>query len=135
MANTFHVEVVSPEKVLFSGEATMVVTRTLDGDIAFMAGHAPVLAALKENHTRLHLEDGTVVDVAVHGGFVQVSKAGVSLLSDVAEMSEHIDLPRAQEAKARLEALAAHEQDAEVEAGLRRAHARISAAGGLSTGH
>ncbi len=135
MANSFHIEVVSPEKVLFSGEATMVVTRTLDGDIAFMAGHAPVLAALKENHTRLHLVDGTVVDVAVHGGFVQVSKAGVSILSDVAEMAEHIDLPRARAAKARIEALAAHELDADCEAALRRAHARMSAAGGLDTGH
>ncbi len=135
MANSFHIEVVSPEKVLFSGEATMVVTRTLDGDIAFMAGHAPVLAALKENHTRLHLVDGTVVDVAVHGGFVQVSKAGVSILSDVAEMAEHIDLPRARAAKARIEALAAHEVDADCEAALRRAHARMSAAGGLETGH
>lgn len=135
MANSFHIEVVSPEKVLFSGEATMVVTRTLDGDIAFMAGHAPVLAALKENHTRLHLVDGTVVDVAVHGGFVQVSKAGVSILSDVAEMAEHIDLPRARAAEARIEALAAHELDADCEAALRRAHARMSAAGGLDTGH
>ena len=70
---TMQVELVSPERVLFSGEATMVITRTLGGgDIAFMPGHAPFLGALTECHTRIHLADGGVLDVAVHGGFVQV---------------------------------------------------------------
>ena len=46
-ANTMRVEVVSPERVVFSGEATQVITRTLGGgEIAFLAGHAPFLAAL-----------------------------------------------------------------------------------------
>ena len=71
---TMQVEVVSPETVLFSGEATQVITRTLGGgEIAFLPGHAPFLGALTENHTRITLTDGTVLDVAVHGGFVQVS--------------------------------------------------------------
>jgi F-type H+-transporting ATPase subunit epsilon len=135
MAHSFHVEVVSPERMLFSGEATMVVTRTLDGEIAFMAGHAPVLAALRENHTRLHLVDGTVVDVAVHGGFVQVSGTGVSILSDVAELATDIDVTRARLAQERLEARATNEHDAEIEAALRRAQARISAAGGPTVTH
>ena len=53
------VEVVSPERVLFSGEATMVITRTLGGgEIAFLPGHAPFLGALTENHTRVFLVDG-----------------------------------------------------------------------------
>ena len=81
MASTLRVELVSPEKVLFSGEATMVVTRTLGGgDIAFMAGHAPFLAALTESHTRIYLADGAVQDVAVQGGFVQVANNTVSIL-------------------------------------------------------
>ena len=59
MAEPMIVEVVSPEQVLFSGEATMVITRTLGGgEIAFLAGHAPFLAALVENHTRVFLTDG-----------------------------------------------------------------------------
>jgi F-type H+-transporting ATPase subunit epsilon len=89
MANTMKVEVVSPEKLLFSGEATMVITRTLDGgDIAFMAGHAPFLAALADCHTKIHLADGTVQHLNVHGGFVEVSKSKVSILSDGAELTD-----------------------------------------------
>lgn len=83
-----HVEVVSPEKVLFSGEATQVITRTLGGgEIAFLPGHAPFLGALTECQTRISLVDGTVLDIAVHGGFVQVSNNTVSILSDAAELA------------------------------------------------
>ena len=133
---TMQVELVSPERVLFSGEATMVVTRTLSGDIAFMPGHAPFLAALAENHTKIHLADGGVLDVAVHGGFVEVQGTKVSILSDLAELSDQIDLDRARATKEWAEASLAHEHDAEVEATLRRSHARINAAGGLDArGH
>ena len=130
MANTMQVELVSPEKVLFSGEATMVITRTLGGgDIAFMPGHAPFLAAVTECHTKIHLAEGGVLDVAVHGGFVEVSNNKVSILSDVAELAPQIDVDRAKKAKAAAEAVLAHEHDAEAEAGLRRAHARLTATG------
>ncbi|MEZ5257639.1 MAG: ATP synthase F1 subunit epsilon [Ilumatobacteraceae bacterium] len=126
------VELVSPERVLFSGEATMVVTRTLGGgDVAFMPGHAPFLAALTECHTRVFQDDGQVLDVAVHGGFVQVSGGKVSILSDVAELSDQIDVERAREAKDRAEKALEHEHDAEIESALRRAHARLNAVGGL----
>ena len=81
MADPMTVEVVSPERVLFSGEGTMVITRTLGGgEIAFQAGHAPFLAALVENHTRVFQTDGSVLDLAVHGGFVEVSTNKVSIL-------------------------------------------------------
>jgi F-type H+-transporting ATPase subunit epsilon len=136
MAGVMRVEVVSPERVLFMGEATMVVTRTIGGgDVAFMAGHAPFLGALTECHTRVFLVDGKVQDVAVHGGFVEVSNNRVSLLTDMAELGEHIDVDRARAAKERAEERLRHEHDAEVEAELRRAHARLLAAGGVVTGH
>ena len=132
MAATMQVELVSPEKVLFSGKATMVITRTLGGgDIAFMPGHAPFLAAVTECHTKIHLAEGGVLDVAVHGGFVEVSNNKVSILSDVAELAEQIDVERARRAKTAAEAALAHEHDAEAEAGLRRAHARLNATGAL----
>jgi F-type H+-transporting ATPase subunit epsilon len=130
MAATMQVELVSPEKVLFSGEATMVVTRTLGGgDIAFMPGHAPFLAALVECHTKIHLADGKIQDVAVHGGFVQVDGHKVSILSDVAELSDQIDIDRAKSAKEKAETAIRHEHDAEGEAALRRSQARLAAAG------
>jgi F-type H+-transporting ATPase subunit epsilon len=130
------VQLVSPERLLFSGEATQVITRTLGGgEIAFLPGHAPFLGALTENHTRITLADGSVLDVAVHGGFVQVSGDTVSILSDVAELGEQIDRQRALNAKDQAEESLRREHDAEAVAALSRAHARISASGGFSGTH
>jgi len=124
------VEVVSPEQVLFSGEATMVITRTLGGgEIAFLPGHAAFLGALIENHTRVFLADGSVADIAVHRGFVEVSNNKVSILSDTAELAADIDVARAQEAKARAEERLRHQDDAEAISALSRADARLRAAG------
>ena len=67
---------------------------------------------------------------AVHGGFVEVNNDHVIVLSDVAELPEQIDVPRAQEAKARAEAaLRADEHDAEAKAALARAETRLEVAG------
>ena len=123
------VEVVSPERVLFSGEATMVITRTLGGgEIAFLPGHAPFLGALTENHTRIFLVDGSTLDLAVHAGFVEVSDNKVAILSDIAELAADIDVARAEAARARAEERIRHE-DAEATAALNRATARLRAAG------
>ncbi len=134
MAGAMTVDIVSPEKVLFSGEANMVITRTLGGgEIAFQAGHAPFLGALVENHTRIYLTDGKVQDVAVHRGFVEVSGNTVSILSDVAELAEDIDVDRAKEALERHERTLRHEQVeakvADAVAGKARARARLVATG------
>lgn len=136
--HTMRVELVSPERLVWSGEASMVVLRIAgEGDVAFQAGHAPFLGLLTEHVGRIYAPDGSVQHLAVHGGFVEVSNSLVSILSDGAELAEHIDVERAREAKARAEAALEHGHDTEVEAALRRAHARITAAGGmpLGTGH
>jgi F-type H+-transporting ATPase subunit epsilon len=131
MAEPMRVDLVSPERVLFSGEATEVITRTLGGgEIAFLAGHAPFLAALADSHTRIKLVDGEIIDVAVHGGFVEVSNNTVSILSDEAELGENISLAGAEAERDRAEERLRHEHDAEAVAALSRANARISAAGG-----
>ncbi|MEY2582431.1 MAG: F-type H+-transporting ATPase subunit epsilon [Ilumatobacteraceae bacterium] len=131
---TMQVELVSPEKVIFSGEATQVITRTLGGgEIAFLPGHAPFLGALDENHTRITLADGSQLDVAVHGGFVQVVGNKVSILSDLAELGEDIDRGRATAAKERAEAALRTDDDDEAKSALGRAHARLNASGGVSS--
>jgi F-type H+-transporting ATPase subunit epsilon len=125
------VQVVSPERILWSGDADMVVTRTVDGgEIAFLDGHAPFVGALGIGVTRIRPADGGDIRVAVHGGFVEVSENRVTILSDVAELPDEIDVARAEEARTRAEAQAQDEQDAESEAALRRAHVRLEAAGG-----
>jgi F-type H+-transporting ATPase subunit epsilon len=130
------VEVVSPERVLFSGESTQVITRTMDGgEIAFLPGHAAFLGALTENHTRIYLSDGTIQNLAVHLGFVEVGPDRVTILSDVAELEEDIDVARARAALARAQESSRGETDAATEAALRRAQARLAASGGTESSH
>ena len=132
---TIRVEVVSPERVLFAGTATQLITRTESGgEIAFLPGHTSFLGVLTENHTRIYLEDGKVQNVAVHGGYVEAAGDHVTILSDNAELAEDIDVARARSAKERAETAMRGEHNATVEADLRRAHARLSATGGLGNG-
>ena len=83
-----HVELVSPERMLFAGEANMVRARTVGGgDIAFLPGHAPFVGALATWTLEIALVDGGHELAAVHGGFVEVSHDQVKILSDLAELA------------------------------------------------
>lgn len=120
------VELVSPEKILWSGEAEMVITRTVGGgDIAFLPGHAPFVGALGIGAMTIRPTSGDDEHVAVHGGFVEVSGNTVTILSDVAEMQDHIDYDRAVRAKEAAEAELRKEHDREIDAQLRRAEVRL----------
>jgi F-type H+-transporting ATPase subunit epsilon len=134
---TLQVEVVSPERILWTGEADRVIARTIGGgEIAFLTGHAPFVGALDIGTVRVHCEDGTDEVIAVHGGFVEVSHDRVTVLSDVAEVASQIDVERARSAADRAETALRIEHDAEVEAALRRARVRIDAAtGSVSASH
>lgn len=129
------VELVSPERILWSGQAEMVIARTLGGgDIAFLPGHAPFVGALGTGILTVRPTGGGADEkVAVHGGFVEVSgtpeASTVTVLSDVAELSSQIDVERARQAKEQAEHALRQEHDAEAEAALRRAHVRLEAAG------
>jgi F-type H+-transporting ATPase subunit epsilon len=125
-----HVELVSPERTLLSADAIMVQARTLGGgDIAFLPGHAPFIGALDTWTVAVRGADGTDVIAAVHGGFIEVSDDNVKILSDLAELAGQIDLDRARRAADEAEAKLCQGDDVEVEAELRRAHARLRAAG------
>lgn len=121
------VELVSPERILYSGEADMVVARSAGGDIAFLPGHAPFLGTLGIGVVRVRTSVGHDEVAAVHGGFVEVRDNKVIILSDVAELASQIDVNRARAALERAEAKLRTEHDTEVEAALRRAHVRIEA--------
>ncbi len=123
------VELVSPERILYSGEADMVVCRTIGGgEIAFLTGHEPFLGALETATVRIKTTDGDYKVAAVHGGFAHVSEDKVILLSDVAELADEIDVERARRAQEAAEQNQRNEDDAEAEAALRRAHVRLEAA-------
>ncbi|MFZ4433155.1 MAG: ATP synthase F1 subunit epsilon [Microthrixaceae bacterium] len=126
------VELVSPERVAYSGEARMVICRTTTGDIAFLPGHVPFIGVLATHPVRVLLEDGELV-IAVHQGFVEVSppddegRTRVTILSDVAELADQIDVDRARASKARSEErLRTDPDDPEAISALRRAEVRLS---------
>jgi F-type H+-transporting ATPase subunit epsilon len=124
------VDIVSPERVLYTGEADMVVCRTSDGEIAFLPGHTPFLGALGIGVVRSLLPREGEQAVAVHGGFVEVSNDRVIVLSDVAELAEQIDVDRARRARERAEErLAANPDDEDAQAALLRATTRLEVAG------
>jgi F-type H+-transporting ATPase subunit epsilon len=97
------VELVSPEAIVWSGEANMVIARTLEGDAAFMEGHIPMIGALATGIVRVIADGEPERQIAVHSGFVEVTPTDggatkVAVLSDMAELAEDIDLkpgPRA----------------------------------------
>ena len=124
------VDLVSPEKVLFSGQASFVRARTVGGgEIAFLTGHAPFIGALEICAVKIVTEGGDEQYVAVHGGFVEVSDDTVTILSDVAELAADIDVARAEEARSRAEAdLRNDADDDEAKAALTRAEIRIEVA-------
>ena len=123
------VELVSPERILWSGEADMVVARTSEGDIAFLTGHAPFIGALGIGAVSIRATDGSEERAAVHGGFVEVSGDRVTILSDVAELAGDIDADRARRALEEAERRTSDQDDAEAEAALRRARLRVELAG------
>ncbi len=91
------VELVSPERVAYTGEAKMVICRTTTGDIAFLPGHVPFIGVLATHPVRVLLEEGGEQIIAVHQGFVEVSPpedgaTRVTILSDVCELADTIDV-------------------------------------------
>jgi F-type H+-transporting ATPase subunit epsilon len=118
-----HVELVSVDREVWSGEATQVSARTTEGEIGILPGHAPLLGQLAEGGTvTITQAGGGDVVAAVHGGFLSVTDEGVTVLAEVAELSEDIDAGRARAALERATA----EQDV---AAQRRAESRLRAVG------
>ncbi len=118
-----HVEVVAVESEVWRGEAREVIARTTEGELGILPGHASLLGELAPGATvRILQEGGQEVVAAVHGGFLSVTDEGVTILAEVAELKDDIDVGRARTAldKAR------SDQDL---AAQRRAESRLAAAG------
>ncbi len=88
MANTFQVDVVSPEATVWSGEAVLVVAKTADGELGIMANHEPLMGALVTGPVTVEGQDGRRTTIGVHGGFLQVLDNQVTLLTDRAQVAE-----------------------------------------------
>ena len=124
---TLQVELVAVERKIWSGEATMVIARTTEGELGVLPGHAPLLGQLAEGGVvTIRTDSGDDVIVAAHGGFLSVTERGVSILAETAEISTEIDVERAREALRRAEAAG---DDPEAVDAARRAQSRLRAAG------
>ena len=119
---SIRVELVSAERRVWSGEASIVLARTTDGVLGVMANHTPTFGVLVNGVVTIRTENDGDVKAAVHGGFLSVSDNRVSILAEIAELGTEIDVNRAKEALARAQREAA---DDLAEA---RAQTRIAAA-------
>ncbi|WP_127361373.1 F0F1 ATP synthase subunit epsilon [Actinacidiphila soli] len=123
MLAELHVELVAADRSVWSGEATLVVARTESGDIGVMPGHQPLLGVLQSGPVTIRTSDGGTVVAAVHGGFISFADDKLSVLAEIAELAEEIDVERAQQDLERARA----NEDAIAE---RRAEVRLIAATG-----
>jgi F-type H+-transporting ATPase subunit epsilon len=123
--------VVSPEREIWSGEADMVIAKTVDGEIGIMPQHAPVLGVLVEGGVlRVKREGEGDLVAAVHGGFISVADNEVSVLAEAAELGSEVDVAAARDALDRAQAsIEANQEDADAAIEAKRARARLRAAG------
>jgi F-type H+-transporting ATPase subunit epsilon len=128
---TLHVEIVTQDRNVYSGEADMVVAPGSEGMLGILPRHAPLLTTLKVGELRIkHDDDEEAVFVA--GGFLEVYHNVVTVLADSAERAEDIDTARAEEARRRAQVLL-EQREAEVDIGaaqgaLERALGRLKVA-------
>ncbi|EGL81791.1 ATP synthase F1, epsilon subunit [Caldalkalibacillus thermarum TA2.A1] len=101
---TVQVDIVTPERKVFQGEADIVIARGVEGELGVMAGHIPLVTPLKTAPVRIKQGDKETL-IAVSGGFLEVRPDKVNILADTAELPEEIDVERAKKAKARHETI------------------------------
>ncbi|MDQ4006657.1 MAG: F0F1 ATP synthase subunit epsilon [Actinomycetota bacterium] len=123
--DVLQVELVAADRLVWSGEANIVIARTTEGDIGVLPNHAPTLSLMVDGVVEVNTPDGEVWVAAVDAGFLSVADNRVSVLSEHAEMSHEIDLEKARHDLER--AQSAGEHDEEAQDAVRRAQARIRA--------
>ena len=114
MANTFTVQIATPERVVLEREVVSLVAPAYDGYLGIKAHHAPLAAELKVGELSLTEPSARQDVLAVSGGFLAVSGNVATVLADAAELAEEIDLPRAESAakRARERLAELHDPDA-----------------------
>ena len=128
MAELFQLQIITPDKKFYKGEAQMVELTTTEGQIGVYARHIPLTAVVAPGVLKIHENDG-VKEAALMSGFLQVMPDQVTIMAEVAECPEEIDANRANEAKIRAERrLQSHDTELDVsraELALKRALVRL----------
>jgi F-type H+-transporting ATPase subunit epsilon len=110
MAHETHLDIVSAEKQIYSGQATMVVATGEMGEIGIVPGHAPLLSVLKPGEVRMTKQDGSEEIFYVSGGMIEVQPYQVTILADVVVRAEELSEEAAMAAKAKAEELLSKHQ-------------------------
>ncbi len=131
MAKNFNLDIISPSRKFYNGEAKKITIRTVEGDMGIMYDHQPMVVPLGNGLIKIENEEGKNVAI-LFGGFCQVSHEGsVSIITERAEWAHEIDLNRALEAKKRAEERLREQRENidfnRARAALERAIVRISA--------
>ncbi len=129
----FKLDIVTPERIVWSGDADQVTLPTQQGEITVLARHVPIVSILEPGEIMIRRDKETVF-MAVAGGFVQVTEKQTTILADAAERAEEIDLERAERARERARQLMAQKtgdkvRDAEIFSAFQRSLIRIKVAG------
>jgi len=95
MADTLHVELVAADRLVWSGEASMIIARTTEGDVGILPNHAPALSLMVDGIIDVTTTENETWVAAVDAGFLSVADNRVSMLAEHAEMSHEIDLEKA----------------------------------------
>lgn len=130
MAELFQVKIVTPDRVLYEGQATMLEMNSGDGEIGVYAKHIPLTTTIEPGIVTIH-EENDIKLAAVHSGFVVIMPDEVTLMAEVAEWPDEIDVERAkaaeERAKKRLTDNSGDIDMVRAELALRRALVRIEA--------
>lgn len=126
--NTFHLQIVTPDGLMFDGQAQRVLVRTTEGDVGIMSGHSDYVSPVATGEARVTMEDGSVRSAACSGGLVSVQSDVTRIVASTFEWAQDIDIERARAAKQRAEEKLAKSSDYEERAAeikLQRALTRI----------
>ena len=127
----FELEIITPDRVFWKGEAMMLELNTTEGQVGIYKRHIPMTMIIEPGVMKIHVE-GETKEAAVHSGFLEILPEKITVMAEVAEWPEEIDINRAKEAEARaLRRIQAHDpkiDTSRAEIALKRALARIEAA-------
>ena len=116
---TFHFDLVSPEKLAFSGEVDQVDIPGVEGDFGVLAGHAPVIAAIRPGILTM-TSGGSKQKIIVLGGLAEVSDKGLTVLADVATSIDEVDRAEFAETISDMEAKLAEKEGSELDHAIER---------------
>ncbi len=129
MANTLTLEVISPERTFYKGEATMVEFNTTEGYLGIYPDHIPLAVIVAPGVLVIH-EENEDKKAAIHSGFAKITQDKITIFAEIAEWPEEIDVNRAEEARIRAERRLAGDKSgidlARAEVALKRSLIRIS---------